>query len=533
MRHGTTKLIKTGDDARNTLARGFEQVAGPVGATLGPAGRLATLDQNHLPPVVTKDGVTVAKHITLEDPFEDKGAHLLIDVAAQCNREVGDGTTTATILANRIVQEGIRHAEKGLNTSDVRRGIDHAVALALDHMEESAQPIETSDQIKTIATIAANGNDHVGGLIAEAYDKIGEHGVIVMHDTPEPRCRVEVVDGIQFDRGLVAPIFVNEPERGVCDFEEPMVLCIEGTVPGDVDALRFTIGKAADAKRAIVIIADDFEHAFLASCAGNKAQGSVRCALVRAPGHGENRAAMLEDLALFSGGRVINVKMGQKLSDIQPDDIGSVAKFVSGQKTTTMTGGMGSPEQREQQIQKINTLIAEASSDFEREKAEKRLAWLAGGVAMIYVGAASESEQKELRDRVEDALNAAKAAKDGGVVLGGGCAMGNSAGAIMDGEGYASKAFGIGVQIVHDALFEPIRQLARNAGDDPAVIQRDFMISPHQEGYDATERKIVDLRERDLLVPFKVEKTALEVAASVAGLVLDTQSLVVTKPETD
>jgi len=521
------KMLKFNEEARRALERGVNKVANAVKVTLGPKGRNVVLDRKWGTPIITKDGVTVAKEIELSDPWENMGAQLCREVASKTNDVAGDGTTTATVLAQALVNEGMRYVAAGGNPIALKRGIDKAVAKAVETIKQHAIPVTEREQIEYVATIAGN-DPEIGKMIAEAMDKVGKDGVITIEESKGTQTTLEIVEGMQFDRGYISPYFITDPERMEAVLEDALILIHEKKISSAQDLLP-VLERVAQARRPLLIIAEDVDGDALATLVVNKLRGVLQVAAVKAPGFGERRKAMLEDIAILTGGRFISEDLGIKLENVTLDMLGQAKKVVIGKEETTIIEGAGSPEAVTGRINQIKRLIETTESSYDREKLQERLAKLSGGVAVIKVGAATETELKEKKHRFEDALSATRAAVEEGIVPGGGKIF-LLAQAALDGIGDDDDER-TGVAIVKRALEEPLRQIAENAGLEGSVIVEKAKALGTHEGLDARTGEFVDLVKSGIIDPAKVSRAALENAASIAGLVLTTEAMVAEKPE--
>jgi chaperonin GroEL len=521
------KMLKFNEEARRALERGVNKVANAVKVTLGPKGRNVVLDRKWGAPMITKDGVTVAKEIELSDPWENMGAQLCREVASKTNDVAGDGTTTATVLAQALVNEGMRYVAAGGNPIALKRGIDKAVAKAVETIKQHAIPVTEREQTEYVATIAGN-DPEIGKMIAEAMDKVGKDGVITIEESKGTQTTLEIVEGMQFDRGYISPYFITDPERMEAVLEDALILIHEKKISSAQDLLP-VLERVAQARRPLLIIAEDVDGDALATLVVNKLRGVLQCAAVKAPGFGERRKAMLEDIAILTGGRFISEDLGIKLENVTLDMLGQAKKVVIGKEETTIIEGAGSPEAVTGRINQIKRLIETTESSYDREKLQERLAKLSGGVAVIKVGAATETELKEKKHRFEDALSATRAAVEEGIVPGGGKIF-LLAQAALNGVGDDDDER-TGVAIVKRALEEPLRQIAENAGLEGSVIVEKVKALGTHEGLDARTGEFVDLVKSGIIDPAKVSRAALENAASIAGLVLTTEAMVAEKPE--
>ena len=521
------KMLKFNEEARRALERGVNKVANAVKVTLGPKGRNVVLDRKWGAPIITKDGVTVAKEIELSDPWENMGAQLCREVASKTNDVAGDGTTTATVLAQAIVNEGMRYVAAGGNAIALKRGMDKAVAKAVETVKQHAIPVTEREQTEYVATIAGN-DPEIGKMIAEAMDKVGKDGVITIEESKGTQTTLEIVEGMQFDRGYISPYFITDPERMEAVLEDALILIHEKKISSAQDLLP-VLERVAQARRPLLIIAEDVDGDALATLVVNKLRGVLQVAAVKAPGFGERRKAMLEDIAILTGGRFIAEDLGIKLENVTLDMLGQAKKVVIGKEETTIIEGAGSPEAVTGRINQIKRLIETTESSYDREKLQERLAKLSGGVAVIKVGAATETELKEKKHRFEDALSATRAAVEEGIVPGGGKIF-LLAQAALNGIGDNDDER-TGVAILRRALEEPLRQIAENAGLEGSVIVEKVKALGTHEGLDARTGEFVDLVKSGIIDPAKVSRAALENAASIAGLVLTTEAMVAEKPE--
>jgi chaperonin GroEL len=522
------KMLKFNEDARHALERGINKVANAVKVTLGPRGRNVVLDRKWGAPIITKDGVTVAKEVELSDPWENMGAQLCREVASKTNDVAGDGTTTATVLAQALVNEGMRYVVAGGNPIALKRGIEKAVQKAVEAIRQMAIPVSGREQIEYVASIA--GNDHeIGKIIAEAMDKVGKDGVITIEESKGTQTTLEIVEGMQFDRGYISPYFITDPERMEAVLEGVLILIHEKRISSAQDLLP-VLERVAQARRPLLIIAEDVEGDALATLVVNKLRGVLQCAAVKAPGFGDRRKAMLEDIAILTGGRFISEDLGIKLENVTLDMLGQAKKVVITKEETTIIEGAGSKEAVMGRISQIKRLIETTESSYDREKLQERLAKLSGGVAVIKVGATTETELKEKKHRFEDAHSATRAAVEEGIVPGGGKVFLNAQ-AALDELQLDDPDERTGVEIVRRALEEPLRQIAENAGLEGSVIVEKVKALGKEEGLDARTGEFVNLVQAGIIDPAKVSRTALENAASIAGLVLTTDAMVAEKPE--
>jgi len=515
------------ENARRALERGVNKVADAVKVTLGPKGRNVVLDKKWGSPTITKDGVTVAKEIELEDPYENMGAQLCKEVASKTNDVAGDGTTTATVLAQAIVNEGLRYVAAGGNPIAVKRGIDKAVELVISEIKKTAKPIKDKEQVEFVATIAGN-DEEIGQHVAEAMDKVGKDGVITVEESKGRDTALEVVEGMQFDRGYISPYFVTDPERMEAVLEDPLILIHEKKISNAQEFVGF-LEKAAQTRRPILVIAEDVEGDALATIVLNKIRGVLQIAAVKAPGFGDRRKAMLEDIAILTKGQFISEDLGTKLENVTINMLGTAKKVVITKEETTIIEGAGSKEEVMGRIAQIKAQIEKTDSNYDREKLQERLAKLSGGVAVIKVGASTETELKEKKHRYEDALSATRAAVEEGIVPGGGVTLLAAAKALENTKLEGDEL--TGVNIVKRALEEPLRTIAENAGLEGSVIVEKVRNAKPGHGLNAVTGEIVDLVKAGIVDPAKVTRSAVQNAASIAGLVLTTEALVVEKPE--
>jgi len=522
------KAILFSEEARAKILKGVNTLADAVRVTLGPKGRNVILDKSFGSPTVTKDGVTVAKEVELRDKFENMGAQMVKEVASKTSDVAGDGTTTATVLAQAIYQQGCKVVASGANPMEVKRGIEKAVAKAIEELKKMSKPTQDRSEIAQVGTISANGDDFIGNLIAEAMDKVGKEGVITVEEAKSMETTLDVVEGMQFDRGYLSPYFVTDPEKMEVVLEEPYILFNEKKISGMKDMIPL-LEKVAQAGRPILILAEDLEGEALATLVVNKLRGTLRCAAVKAPGFGDRRKAMLQDMAILTGGQVVAEELGIKLENIRLTDLGTCKKIRIDKDNTTIIEGAGSSEEIQGRIKQIRAQIDETTSDYDREKLQERLAKLAGGVAILRVGAATETEMKEKKARVEDALNATKAAVEEGVVPGGGVPLIRIIPKLD--ELKLSGDQKIGVNIVKRALEEPLRQIAQNAGAEGSIVVEKVKGKEGAFGFDAAKEEYCDLTKAGIIDPTKVVRCALQNAASVGALLLTTEAVIAEIPE--
>lgn len=525
------KQVLFGDDARTKIVRGINVLANAVKVTLGPKGRNVVLERSFGGPTVTKDGVSVAKEIELKDKFENMGAAMVREVASKTSDNAGDGTTTATVLAQAIVDEGMKFVAAGMNPMDLKRGIDKAVAAAITELKKLSKPTTTNKEIAQVGAISANSDEEIGQIISEAMDKVGKEGVITVEDGKSLKNELEVVEGMQFDRGYLSPYFINQPEKQAAVLENPFILLHDKKI-SNIRELLPVLEQVAKAARPLVIIAEDIDGEALATLVVNSIRGILKVVAVKAPGFGDRRSAMLEDIAVLTGGTVISSNVGLSLDKATLAQLGSAKKVEVTKENTTIIDGAGDAAAIENRVKNIRTQIEGASSDYDREKLQERVAKLAGGVALIKVGAATEVEMKEKKARVEDALHATRAAVEEGIVPGGGVALIRAKLAIKDIKGDNDEQ-NAGIRIVLRAMEEPLRQIVANAGDEPSVVVNTVAQGEGNFGYNAQSAKYGDMVEMGVLDPTKVTRTALQNAASVASLILTTDCMVADLPADD
>jgi len=525
------KEVKFGDDARHGMLRGVNVLANAVKVTLGPKGRNVVLDKSFGAPTITKDGVSVAKEIELEDKFENMGAQMVKEVSSQTSDVAGDGTTTATVLAQSILTEGLKAVAAGMNPMDLKRGIDKAVAVAVVSLKDLSKPCTDDKSIAQVGTISANSDDSIGRIIADAMGKVGKEGVITVEEGQSLDNELDVVEGMQFDRGYLSPYFVNNQQSMSAELEDPFVLLYDKKISNIREMLPVLEG-VAKAGRPLLIIAEDVEGEALATLVVNSIRGIVKVAAVKAPGFGDRRKAMLQDIAILTGGQVISEEVGLSLEKATLDDLGTAKKIQVTKENTTIVDGAGRKEEIEARVAQIRAQIEETTSDYDREKLQERVAKLAGGVAVIKVGAATEVEMKEKKARVEDALHATRAAVEEGVVPGGGVALIRALGALTDMSG-DNHDQDVGISIARRAMEEPLRQIVKNAGDEASVVVNEVKGGSGNYGYNAATGDFGDMIEMGILDPTKVTRTALQNAASVAGLMITTEAMVAEKPKKD
>ena len=525
----SAKDVKFGDDARTGLLNGVNILANAVKVTLGPKGRNVVLDKSFGAPTVTKDGVSVAKEIELKDKFENMGAQMVKEVASQTSDEAGDGTTTATVLAQSILTEGLKSVAAGMNPMDLKRGIDKAVTAAVEQIRNMATPCEDSKAIAQVGTVSANSDEEIGGIIADAMEKVGKEGVITVEQGSGLENELEVVEGMQFDRGYLSPYFINNQDSMSADLEEPYVLLCDKKISNIRDMLPI-LENVAKAGRPLMVIAEDIEGEALATLVVNNMRGIVKIAAAKAPGFGDRRKAMLQDIAILTGGTVISEEVGLTLEGATLDDLGTAKRVSSTKENTTIVDGAGEKDEIAGRIKQIRAEIDETSSDYDREKLQERLAKLAGGVAVIKVGAPTEVEMKEKQARTEDALHSTRAAVEEGIVAGGGVALVRAL-ASIEGLTGDNEDQNVGIAIALRSMSSPLRQIAANAGDEGAVVLDKVSQMSGNEGYNGATGEYGDMIEMGIPDPAKVTRTALQAAASVAGLMITTEAMVSELPE--
>ena len=525
------KDVVFGTDARTRMVEGVNILANAVKVTLGPKGRNVVLERSFGAPTVTKDGVSVAKEIELKDKLQNMGAQLVKEVASKTNDIAGDGTTTATVLAQAIVREGTKYVAAGLNPMDLKRGIDKAVIALVEELKKQSKATTTSKEIAQVGSISANSDESVGTIIAEAMDKVGKEGVITVEEGKSLQNELDVVEGMQFDRGYLSPYFINNPEKQSAILDNPFVLLFDKKISNIRDLLP-TLEAVAKAGRPLLIVAEDVEGEALATLVVNTIRGILKVVAVKAPGFGDRRKAMLEDIAILTGGKVIAEEVGLSLEKVTLEDLGQAARVEIGKENTTIIDGAGKADEIEARVKQIRIQIEEATSDYDREKLQERVAKLAGGVAVIKVGAATEVEMKEKKARVEDALHATRAAVEEGIVAGGGVALLRAKQAVGNlTTGHAEQDAGI--QLVLKAIEAPLREIVANAGGEPSVVVNKVLEGQGNYGFNAANDTYGDMLEMGILDPTKVTRTALQNAASVASLLLTTECMVAEAPKAD
>ena len=523
------KEVTFGADARDKMLKGVDILADAVKVTLGPKGRNVVLDKSFGAPRTTKDGVSVAKEIELEDKFENMGAQMVREVASRTNDEAGDGTTTATVLTQAIVREGHKAVAAGMNPMDLKRGIDAAVTASLSDLEKRSKKVKSNEEISQVGTISANGEIAIGSMIAQAMEKVGNEGVITVEEAKGLDSELEVVEGMQFDRGYLSPYFITNPDKMTTDLEDPLILLHEAKL-SNLQSMVPILEAVVQASRPLLIIAEDIEGEALATLVVNKLRGGLKIAAVKAPGFGDRRKAMLEDIAILTGGQVVSEDLGIKLENVTLDMLGTAKRVAITKDETTIVDGAGKKKDIEGRVGQIRAQIDSTTSDYDREKLQERLAKLAGGVAVLKVGGATEVEVKERKDRVDDALNATRAAVESGIVPGGGTALLLATRAVekLSDDNADIQA---GINIVRKALESPVRQIVENAGVEGSIVVGKILESKTNHGFDAQNEVYCDLIAAGIVDPTKVVSTALRDAASVAGLLITTEAMVADKPE--
>ena len=523
------KDVKFSTDARDRMLRGVNILANAVKVTLGPKGRNVVIDKSFGAPRITKDGVTVAKEIELEDKFENMGAQMVRAVASKTNDNAGDGTTTATLLAQAIVNEGVKAVAAGMNPMDVKRGIDMAVLEVVENLAKAKKDISSNDEVSQVGTISANGETSIGEMIANAMQKVGNEGVITVEEAKTAETELEVVEGMQFDRGYLNPYFVTNAEKMIAVLEDPVILLHEKKL-SNLQAMLPILEAVVQSQRPLLIVAEDIEGEALATLVVNRLRGGLKVAAVKAPGFGDRRKAMLEDIAVLTGGQVISEDLGIKLENVTIDMLGNAKRVEISKETTTIVDGAGSAEDIKARVNQIKSQIEETTSDYDKEKLQERLAKLAGGVAVIKVGGSTEVEVKERKDRVDDALNATRAAVEEGIVPGGGVALLRASAALqVKGQNSDQQA---GISIVRRALQEPVRQIANNAGDEGSIVVGKILENASANfGYNAQTGEYGDMIQMGIVDPVKVVRSALQDAASVASLLITTEAMIAEMPK--
>ena len=526
----SAKILEYSTEARGKIKSGVMKLSRAVKVTLGPRGRNVILERKFGSPTVTKDGVSVAKEIELEDPFENIGAQLVKEVASKTSDVAGDGTTTATVLAEAIFLEGMKNVTAGANPQAIRRGLEKATKVVVDYLAEMAKDVSDSQEIAFVGAISANNDMQIGQLIAEAMDKVGKEGVITVEEAKGTDTHLDVVEGMQFDRGYISPYFITDPDKMEAVLEDPYILIHDKKISSMKDLLP-VLEKIAQTGRSLLIIAEDIEGEALATLVVNRLRGTLKVCAVKAPGFGDRRKQQLQDIAILTNGQVISEEVGFKLENARLEDLGQAKKVVVDKDNTTIVEGQGDPEKIKGRINEIKVQIEKATSDWDKEKLQERLAKLAGGVAVIKVGAATESEMKEKKDRVEDALHATRAAVEEGIVPGGGVALIRAISALKSFEKKLDGDEKIAVSILRKALTEPLRQIADNAGHEGSVVVNKVMNNKDDYGFNAETEKFEKLLDAGVIDPKKVVRSALENAVSIASLLLTTEAMVVENPE--
>ncbi|MDE3960265.1 chaperonin GroEL [Glaesserella parasuis] len=524
------KDVKFGNDARVKMLKGVNVLADAVKVTLGPKGRNVVLDKAFGAPTITKDGVSVAREIELEDKFENMGAQMVKEVASKANDAAGDGTTTATVLAQAIVNEGLKAVAAGMNPMDLKRGIDKAVAAVVEELKSLSKPCETSKEIEQVGTISANSDSTVGKLIAQAMEKVGKEGVITVEDGTGLEDALDVVEGMQFDRGYLSPYFINKPEAGTVELENPYILLVDKKI-SNIREILPVLEAVAKAGKPLLIIAEDIEGEALATLVVNTMRGIVKVAAVKAPGFGDCRKAMLQDIAILTAGTVISEEIGMELEKATIEELGQAKRVVISKDNTTIIDGVGDEAQIKGRVAQIRQQIEDSTSDYDKEKLQERVAKLAGGVAVIKVGAATEVEMKEKKDRVDDALHATRAAVEEGIVAGGGVALVRAASKVADVVKGDNEEQNVGIRLALRAMEAPLRQIVTNAGEEASVVARNVKDGNGNYGYNAATEQYGDMLEMGILDPTKVTRSALQFAASIAGLMITTECMVTDLPK--
>ncbi|MCC5878459.1 MAG: chaperonin GroEL [Idiomarina sp.] len=525
------KELKFGNQARQKMLKGVNVLADAVKVTLGPKGRNVVLEKSFGAPSITKDGVSVAKEIELEDKFENMGAQMVKEVASKANDEAGDGTTTATVLAQSIIAEGLKSVAAGMNPMDLKRGIDKAVIAAVEELKKISQPCADNKAIAQVGTISANSDSTIGEIIAKAMDQVGKEGVITVEEGQGLQDELDVVEGMQFDRGYLSPYFMNNQEAGLVELDSPYILLVDKKI-SNIRELLPTLEGVAKSGKPLLLIAEDVEGEALATLVVNNMRGIVKVAAVKAPGFGDRRKAMLQDIAVLTGATVISEEVGMELEKAQLEDLGSAKRVVINKDNTTIVDGAGDEKAIEGRVGQIRAQVEETSSDYDREKLQERLAKLAGGVAVIKVGAATEMEMKEKKARVEDALHATRAAVEEGVVPGGGVALVRAASMLKDLRG-DNEDQNVGIKVALRAMESPMRQIATNAGAEASVVVNKVLEGEGNYGYNAGNDTYGDMLEMGILDPTKVTRSALQFAASVASLMITTEAMIAELPKDD
>ena len=526
----TAKILEFGDSARESIMRGVNKLADAVAVTMGPRGRNVVIDRRFGSPTITKDGVTVAREIELKDPYENMGAQLVKEVASKTSDVAGDGTTTATVLARAIFREGLRNVTAGANPIEIKRGIDKAVDVVVEELKKISKEVTDKKQIAEVGTISANNDTEIGNIIADAMDKVGKNGVITVEEAKGTETTLELVEGMRFDRGYLSPYFVTNPDKMIAELEDAFIVITDKKISSMTEFLPL-VEKIAKTGRPFLVIAEEVEGEALATLVVNKLRGTLQCCAVKAPGFGDRRKEMLRDIAILTGGQVISEETGMKFDAVDIDVLGRAKKIIVDKENTTIVDGMGSKEEIQARIKQIDAQIEQSTSEYDKEKLRERKAKLAGGVAIIKVGAATETEMKEKKARVEDALNATKAAVEEGIVPGGGVALLRCQSALDNLKG-ENEDQDIGIRIIRKVLEEPAKVIANNAGfEGSIVINKIRENSDVSYGFDARNGEYVNMFEKGIIDPTKVERTAIQNAASVAGLMLTTETLITDDPK--
>ena len=528
----SAKELQYSESARNLILNGVNSLANAVKVTLGPKGRNVVIQKSFGAPHITKDGVSVAKEIELENAFENMGAQLVKEVAQKTNEDAGDGTTTATVLAQAIYREGAKLVAAGHNPMDLKKGIDLATEKVINYLKENSKEIKTTEEIAQVGSISANNDVEIGKMIADAMEKVGKEGVITIEESKTADTFSEVVEGMQFDRGYLSPYFVTNTEKMQVEFDSPLVLITDKKISNMKELLPL-LEKAVQTSKPLLILAEDIEGEALTTLVVNKLRGTLNVAAVKAPGFGDRRKEMLKDIAILTGGTVISEELGMSLETADLNHLGTAKKITIDKENTTIVDGAGEQKAVDDRVAAIKAQIAETSSDYDKEKLQERLAKLAGGVAVLYVGAPTESEMKEKKDRVEDALNATRAAVEEGIIVGGGAALAHATSALKD-FATGDEEYDFGVRIVARAIEEPLRQISANAGKEASVIVNEVRTNnDFTYGYNAREDKFEDLVKAGIIDPTKVTRSALMNAASVSGLMLTTETMIADLPKKD
>ncbi len=524
------KIVKFDTEARNAMLRGVDILANAVRVTLGPKGRNVVIDKSFGAPRITKDGVTVAKEVELEDKFENMGAQMVKEVASKTNDAAGDGTTTATVLAAAIAKEGCKYVSAGMNPMDLKRGIDAAVTAVVEDLKKNSKKVKTSDEITQVGTISANGEKEIGEMISKAMQKVGNEGVITVEEAKGLETELDIVEGMQFDRGFLSPYFITNADKMTAELEDPLIFICDMKLT-NLQPLVPMLEAVVQAGRPLLVVAEEVEGEALATLVVNKLRGGLKVVAVKAPGFGDRRKAMLEDIAILTGGTVVSEELGIKLENVKLNSLGSCKKVKVDKDNTTIVDGAGKKNNIEARCASIKKQIDESTSDYDKEKLQERLAKLAGGVAVIKVGGTTEVEQKERKDRVDDALNATRAAVEEGVVAGGGCALLYAA-TVLDNVKVKGDDQKAGVEIIKKALQAPIRQITANAGVDSSVVVGKLLEGKkNSQGFDAQAEEYCDMFAKGIIDPTKVVRTALQDASSIASLLITTEAMIADKPD--